>query len=224
MNSTAGSIAVYLETEKPEKWKNPETRTLFLEGNIPSGNGSVRAGPVVGSRSGYTGFIACAPLPAGYSRLVLGLTALFGKTVESPWGCCRVVRVNADPAAHPWVRVVKYRQAGVESPLHSPVRLRTWTPLVKPFSILNELREAEVMLGLGSLEVKCSGGDLPGWRITSVRLVRNPDNKDMMVGSVDLWSSHPMAGKILDLAILKGFGSWKEKGYGHLDILPEGRK
>ncbi len=220
MNATAGSIAVYLETENPGEWREPEARALFLEKNIPSGDEPVRAGPVVASRSGYAGFIVCAPSPAGYARLALGLTSLFSKTIEGPGGRCRVVRVNADPSAHPWVRVVRCRRGGAERPLHSPVRLRTWTPLVRPFSILNEIREAEMILGLTSSWVGSVEGEVPGWSITSVRLVNGTDNKDFMFGSVELWSRHPMAGRILDVAILKGFGTDKGKGYGHLDIVP----
>lgn len=220
MNAAAGSIAVYLETENPVGWREPEARALFVEKYMPSGDEPVRAGPLVASRPGYTGFIVCAPSPAGYSRLVLGLTSLFGKTIEGPWGRCRVVRVNADPSAHPWVRVVRCRRGGAERPLHSPVKLRTWTPLVKPFSILNEIREAEMILGLTSSMMGSVEAEVPGWRITSVRLVNGSDNKDFMFGSIELWSRHPMAGQILDMAILKGFGTDRGKGYGHLDVSP----
>lgn len=81
-----------------------------------------------------------------------------------------------------------------------------------------------MILGLGSSEGEFSDGGAGGWRITSVRLSNSFYNKDTMFGSIDLFSGHPMAGKILDLAILKGFGSDKEKGYGHLDIIPSGRQ
>jgi len=120
--------------------------------------------------------------------------------------------------------MVKYGRAEIHSPLLSPVRLRTWTPLVRPFSILKDIGEAEAMLGLGPSEKELAGASPPHWRITSVRLRKSLDDPLKMLGILELWSSHPMAGKILDLAILKGFGSGKEKGYGHLDIFPVERK
>lgn len=214
-----GSIALYFEASDPHLWKQPEIRADFAErlGGITTDG--LRAGQLLASRKGYVGFLLCAFTPQGYARLLVAASEAYRKKIEGPWGGAKCIRILADSRSHPWVRVLELDRPPVAAPVEQPVKLRTLSPLKRPYSILGELRQAQAALAgyQGNQGLK-EHDELPHWQMTQVRLRSVPADPLAKTGSLSLWSPHRLAWFILQFALLRGFGALREKGYGSLDV------
>lgn len=214
-----GSIALYFEASNPQLWKKPEVRAAFMEWLGGTTSDGLRAGQLLPSRKGYVGFLLCAFTPPGYTRLLVAASEAYRKEIEGPWGSAKCIRILADSRSHPWVRVLELDRPPVVAPVEQPVKLRTLSPLKRPYSILGELRQAQAALadysGNRGLE---EYDELPHWQITQVRMRATAKDPLAKTGSFSLWSPHRLAWFILQFALLQGFGALREKGYGSLDV------
>jgi len=214
-----GSIALYLEVSDPDIWKNHEARATFVQQLFGEYEDGLRAGPKLAARKGYVGLLICAFSPTGYKKMLLSAAKVYGKDLEGPWGMARCVRIDADDAIHPWIRTLDLSTPPLYSMLDAPVKLKVFSPIKSPFSILNDLEESQRIIwdysGRDDLKVL---GELPHWVFTHIRLRPHRDDNSSKTGSLHIFSSHRMANFILQFSILRGFGSEKEKGFGSLDM------
>ncbi|AER65980.1 hypothetical protein Tlie_0239 [Thermovirga lienii DSM 17291] len=216
-----GSIALYLEVSNQDIWKEHETRASFVHNVFGNYEEGLRAGPRLAARRGYVGLLICAFTPEGYRKMLLNASDIYGKKIDGPWGRVQCVRIRADDSGHPWIRTLDIGKPKYFCMLDGPVRLKTYSPIRSPFSILKDLEASQRFLweysGAKDLEFSF---DLPHWIFTKVRLKANikQDVQDV-TGSLCVFSSHKMAQLILDFAILRGFGSERERGFGSLDVI-----
>jgi len=217
--SRVGSIAFYMEVSNQDIWKDHEARATFVRHVFGEYEDGLRAGPKLAARKGYVGLLICAFTPAGYKKMLLAAAEAYGKELEGPWGKAKCVRIDADDATHPWIRTLDLRDPPHISMLDGPIRLKSFSPLKSPFSILKELEASQHILWECSRKQGLKDfGDLPHWAFTQIRLRPHPYDKSARIGSLHLFSPHKMANYILQLSILRGFGAAKEKGFGSLDV------
>lgn len=230
-----GSLALYFTAEDTCSVEKPETRAALLGALLEaacSGASAVlsdpdtplRAGPRLAARKGYLGILACAVEEEAYDLLLYaaarGLTAPF----FSPWGIHRMVRVESEQGNSPFVRHLSFTHTA-PAPLSGPVRLKAYSPLVAPVDILADLDRAQRELAKRLQQPSLSPeGELPHWNFLEISMNTLSSNANHRKGHITLTSSHPFGGLILQYALLKGFGSDKRNGFGHLDLCLDSSK
>ncbi len=222
-----GSIALHFTLGQDCPLERHDARSVLLdcliEAACPGSAGadreiSLRAGPGLSTRSGYGGLILCASRPEAYDLLLYAAARSLTTPTVTPWGLLKTVHILSEPGRHPFLRRIflgKIRPA----PLRETVSLRSHSPVVAPFDLLGDLRQAQDELAqlLGETGLRPQE-ELSPWVFRRITLRRTGNAPETCSVKVELMSSHPYAAPILDYAILRGFGADRSLGQGCLDL------
>lgn len=233
-----GSVIAYFETPAPECFRDPCVRATLARGLVESAFpglwGSLekdgllvaRAGPFFPGRKGYAGIGLCSAHPDLFRLLTLALArSLFGKTCGE-WGEARLVRIEANPERHPFVRMMDLDSPFEACPLREGVEIVSRSPVRPPFEFLQDLRAAaQDLAGLTGKAIFLPSGELPPWDFLRLETKACREQPGLLDVRLKIRGNHPCGKTILDFAVLKGFGQEKGSGYGHLDFIsPKGEK
>ena len=231
-----GDLAVYVKTEHPEAFRSVTVRGDFpravMDSSFPGLWDILIAESIVAARcrrtlpaaKGYAGLLLSAAYAESYRILSAALLGHLERPLEGIFGTVTPVRILSRSSGFPPITAISLGGKPARAPLDRPVSLRTFSPLRPPFAIAKEISAAQGELAemMGRPEVAPYPGD-PSWIITSIDLSKTGSG-ECMKGSAEVFSSHPFAFTGLQYALLKGFGTGREKGYGTLDIETARRK
>lgn len=233
-----GSVIAYFETPDPEQFREPGVRASLVRQLVDSafpglwdslekdGIFVARAGPFFPGRKGYAGIGFCSAQPDLFRILTLSLaSSLFDRT-RGEWGEARLVRIEANPERHPFIRVMDLASPLEPCPLLEGVEIISKSPVKAPLELLQDLRAAaRDLAGITGKPVFLPEGELPPWDFLRFETKARREQPGLLDVRMKIRGNHPYAKTILDFAILKGFGQEKSRGYGHLDFVsPKGEK
>ncbi len=232
-----GDLAVYVKTEQPDVFRSVTARGDFpravLESSFPGlwdiflagGIAAARCRRTLPAAKGYAGLLLSAPYAESYRLLSAALLSCLQRPLRGAFGTVTPVRLLSQSSGVPPITTISLDgKKTAPAPMDRPVSLRTFSPLRSPFGIGKEISAAQAELAemMDRPEVAPAPGT-PSWIITSVSLSETGSG-GFMKGSAEVFSPHPFATLALRYALLKGFGSGREHGYGTLDFETARRK